>query len=91
MAYGPSELMGDLVSLVDKRWVTVQDIQRMGQSMPLHSVAELITFYREIKRLLRLLPIETFDDEEQRHNLLNACQLAMDLAIDQEEDEWQAQ
>ena len=91
MAYGPSDLMGDLVAVVDKRWVTVQDIQRMGQSMALNNVAEVITFYREIKRLLHLLPIEIFADEEQRHNLLNACQLAMDLAIDQEEDEWQAQ
>ncbi|MHA5863251.1 Acr1 family type III secretion system gatekeeper subunit Pcr1, partial [Pseudomonas aeruginosa] len=36
-----------------------------------------------------LLPVEVFGDDEQRQNLLNACQMALDLAIEREEEEQQ--
>ncbi|MBK5527054.1 TyeA family type III secretion system gatekeeper subunit [Pseudomonas sp. TH08] len=91
MAYGPSDLMGGLIGLVDKRWANVQDVQRLIVPLAIKDAARRIHFFREIKRLIRLIPTEIFSDEEQRQNLLNACQLALDLAIDQEEDEWQAQ
>ncbi|MGL5321742.1 MAG: type III secretion system gatekeeper subunit Acr1, partial [Aeromonas veronii] len=26
MAYGPSDLMGDLIALVEKRWASVRDV-----------------------------------------------------------------
>ncbi|HHX6243926.1 TPA: Acr1 family type III secretion system gatekeeper subunit Pcr1, partial [Pseudomonas aeruginosa] len=44
-------------------------------------------FFRELKRLYRLLPVEVFGDDEQRQNLLNACQMALDLAIEREEEQ----
>ncbi|WP_347902481.1 TyeA family type III secretion system gatekeeper subunit [Pseudomonas purpurea] len=91
MAYGPSDLMGGLIGLIDKRWANVQDVQRLIVPLAIKDAARQIHFFREIKRLIRLIPTEIFTDEEQRQNLLNACQLALDLAIDQEEDEWRAQ
>lgn len=66
-------------------------MQRLIAPLAINDAARRIHFFREIKRLIRLIPTEIFSDEEQRQNLLNACQLALDLAIDQEEDEWQAQ
>ncbi|MBS9436602.1 TyeA family type III secretion system gatekeeper subunit [Photorhabdus noenieputensis] len=87
MAYGPSDLMGDVVSLVEKRWANVRDIEMLGHALGLQDSQTQIHFYRELKRLIRLIPVEVFSDEEQRQNLLNACQLALDTAIEREEDE----
>ncbi|MER2472474.1 TyeA family type III secretion system gatekeeper subunit [Photorhabdus laumondii] len=87
MAYGPSDLMGDVVSLVEKRWANVRDVEILGHALELQNSQTQIHFYRELKRLIRLIPVEVFSDEEQRQNLLNACQLALDTAIEREEDE----
>ncbi|MGV7960279.1 TyeA family type III secretion system gatekeeper subunit [Photorhabdus tasmaniensis] len=87
MAYGPSDLMGDVVSLIEKRWANVRDVEMLGQALGLQNSQTQIHFYRELKRLIRLIPVEVFSDEEQRQNLLNSCQLALDTAIEREEDE----
>ncbi|MCT8343306.1 MULTISPECIES: TyeA family type III secretion system gatekeeper subunit [Photorhabdus] len=87
MAYGPSDLMGDVVSLVEKRWANVRDVEILGHTLGLQDSQTQIHFYRELKRVIRLIPVEVFSDEEQRQNLLNACQLALDTAIEREEDE----
>ncbi|MCW7547986.1 TyeA family type III secretion system gatekeeper subunit [Photorhabdus sp. APURE] len=87
MAYGPSDLMGDVVSLVEKRWANVRDVEMLGHALGLQNSQIQIHFYRELKRVIRLIPVEVFSDEEQRQNLLNACQLALDTAIEREEDE----
>ncbi len=59
----------------------------LGHALGLQDSQTQIHFYRELKRLIRLIPVEVFSDEEQRQNLLNACQLALDTAIEREEDE----
>ncbi|WP_350305460.1 TyeA family type III secretion system gatekeeper subunit [Photorhabdus viridis] len=87
MAYGPSDLMGDVVSLLEKRWANVRDVEMLGHALELQNSQTQIHFYRELKRLIRLIPVEVFSDEEQRQNLLNSCQLALDTAIEREEDE----
>ncbi|WP_445375379.1 TyeA family type III secretion system gatekeeper subunit [Photorhabdus tasmaniensis] len=87
MAYGPSDLMGDVVSLIEKRWANVRDVEMLGQALGWQNSQTQIHFYRELKRLIRLIPVEVFSDEEQRQNLLNSCQLALDTAIEREEDE----
>ncbi|EQC01017.1 TyeA family type III secretion system gatekeeper subunit [Photorhabdus temperata] len=87
MAYEPSDLMGDVVSLIEKRWANVRDVEMLGHALELQNSQTQIHFYRELKRLIRLIPVEVFSDEEQRQNLLNSCQLALDTAIEREEDE----
>ncbi len=87
MAYGPSDLMGDLIALIEKRWASLHDVQAIADTLKLEGVAERIHFFREIKRLIRLTPPEVFADEEQRDNLLLACQNALDAEIEREEDE----
>ncbi|EKB28576.1 MULTISPECIES: TyeA family type III secretion system gatekeeper subunit [Aeromonas] len=87
MAYGPSDLMGDLIALVEKRWATVRDVEQVGVALELDEVQTQVLLYQELKRLVRLLPVELFSEEEQRQNLLQCCQGALDNAIEREEDE----
>ncbi|EIM1710288.1 TyeA family type III secretion system gatekeeper subunit [Aeromonas dhakensis] len=87
MAYGPSDLMGDLIALVEKRWATVRDVEQIGAALELAEVQMQVLLYQELKRLVRLLPVELFSEEEQRQNLLQCCQGALDNAIEREEDE----
>lgn len=87
MAYGPSDLMGDLIALVEKRWATVWDVEQVGTALELEDTQQQVQLYQELKRLIRLLPIELFSEEEQRQNLLQCCQGALDNAIEREEDE----
>ncbi|HAT1544907.1 TyeA family type III secretion system gatekeeper subunit [Aeromonas hydrophila] len=87
MAYGPSDLMGDLIALVEKRWATVRDVEQVGTVLELADTRQQVQLYQELKRLIRLLPIELFSEEEQRQNLLQCCQGALDNAIEREEDE----
>ncbi|MGL5178006.1 MAG: type III secretion system gatekeeper subunit Acr1, partial [Aeromonas veronii] len=35
MAYGPSDLMGDLIALVEKRWASVRDVEQVGVALEL--------------------------------------------------------
>lgn len=87
MAYGPSDLMGDLIALVEKRWATVRDVEQVGAALELDEVQTQVLLYQELKRLVRLLPVALFSEEEQRQNLLQCCQGALDNAIEREEDE----
>ena len=87
MAYGPSDLMGDLIALVEKRWATVRDVEQVGAALELDEVQKQVLLYQELKRLVRLLPVELFSEEEQRQNLLQCCHGALDNAIEREEDE----
>ncbi|MGL6427506.1 TyeA family type III secretion system gatekeeper subunit [Aeromonas sp. 1805] len=87
MAYGPSDLMGDLIALVETRWATVRDVEQVGTALELADTRQQVQLYQELKRLIRLLPIELFSEEEQRQNLLQCCQGALDNAIEREEDE----
>ncbi len=57
MAYGPSELTGAVIALLEKRWVGVAEVQALLEPLPLADVARQIHFFRELKRLYRLLPV----------------------------------
>ncbi|CAQ83145.1 MULTISPECIES: type III secretion system gatekeeper subunit SctW [Photorhabdus] len=86
-SYWPSDLMGDVISLIEKRWANVRDVEMLGNALELQDSETQIYFFRELKQLIRLIPVEVFSDEEQRQNLLNSCQLVLDAAIEKEEDE----
>nr|WP_276554611.1 TyeA family type III secretion system gatekeeper subunit [Pseudomonas peradeniyensis] len=85
VAYGPSDLVSDLLALIDKRWVTEQDILRLLTALPLAPGAQRVHCLRELRRIFRLLPLQVFREEAQREHLLAVCQLTMDLVIDEEE------
>jgi len=79
--------MGDLIALVEKRWSSVHDVEQIGVALELTQTHQQVQLYQELKRLIRLLPVELFSEEDQRQNLLQCCQGALDNAIEREEDE----
>lgn len=89
MTYGATELTGDLVALIERRWVGQRDVKRLADAMGLEDVVQRIYYYRELKRLFRLLPIYVFVNDDQREHLLEVCQQVLDSAVDEEEDQRQ--
>ncbi|HHF3085552.1 TyeA family type III secretion system gatekeeper subunit [Vibrio diabolicus] len=87
MAYQVSNLMADVIALVEQRWVSSDEIWKVANAMELTAVQQKIDFFREFHKLVRAIPIDVFADEEQRQNLIQAAQKALDEAIDIEEEE----
>ncbi|AVF60249.1 TyeA family type III secretion system gatekeeper subunit [Vibrio diabolicus] len=87
MAYQVSNLMADVIALVEQRWVSSDEIWKVANAMELTAVQQKIDFFREFRKLVRAIPIDVFADEEQRQNLIQAVQKALDEAIDIEEEE----
>ncbi|MBS9924892.1 TyeA family type III secretion system gatekeeper subunit [Vibrio alginolyticus] len=90
MAYQVSNLMADVIALVEQRWVSSDEIWKVANAMELTAVEQKIDFFREFHKLVRAIPIDVFADEEQRQNLIQAVQKALDEAIDIEEEEEEA-
>ena len=89
MAYQVTELMSDVIALVEQRWVGSAEIWNLVNAMELASTERKISFFRELHKLIRHIPIDVFNDEEQRQNLIQAVQKALDEAIDlEDEDMW---
>ncbi|CAE6896019.1 MAG: TyeA family type III secretion system gatekeeper subunit [Pseudomonadota bacterium] len=87
MAYQVTDLMSDVIALVEQRWVGSTEIWNLVNAMELASTERKISFFRELHKLIRHIPIDVFNDEEQRQNLIQAVQKALDEAIDLEEEE----
>ncbi|HHB1594385.1 TPA: TyeA family type III secretion system gatekeeper subunit [Vibrio campbellii] len=87
MAYQVTDLMSDVIALVEQRWVGSAEIWNLENAMELASTERKISFFRELHKLIRHIPIDVFNDEEQRQNLIQAVQKALDEAIDLEEEE----
>ncbi|ABU70701.1 MULTISPECIES: TyeA family type III secretion system gatekeeper subunit [Vibrio harveyi group] len=87
MAYQVTDLMSDVIALVEQRWVGSAEIWNLVNAMELASMERKISFFRELHKLIRHIPIDVFNDEEQRQNLIQAVQKALDEAIDLEEEE----
>ncbi|CAH1536759.1 Protein TyeA [Vibrio jasicida] len=87
MAYQVTDLMSDVIALVEQRWVGSAEIWNLVNVMELASTERKISFFRELHKLIRHIPIDVFNDEEQRQNLIQAVQKALDEAIDLEEEE----
>ena len=87
MAYQVTDLMSDVIALVEQRWVGSAEIWNLMNAMELASTERKISFFRELHKLIRHIPIDVFNDEEQRQNLIQAVQKALDEAIDLEEEE----
>ncbi|CAH1553774.1 Protein TyeA [Vibrio jasicida] len=87
MAYQVTDLMSDVIALVEQLWVGSAEIWNLVNAMELASTERKISFFRELHKLIRHIPIDVFNDEEQRQNLIQAVQKALDEAIDLEEEE----
>ncbi|MEZ8100105.1 TyeA family type III secretion system gatekeeper subunit [Vibrio bivalvicida] len=87
MAYQDSDLMADIIALVEQRWVGAEAVWKLAESMSLNSIEQKISFFRELHKLVRHIPVDVFADDEQRQNLIRAVQTALDEAVDKEEEE----
>ncbi|HCE3662374.1 TPA: TyeA family type III secretion system gatekeeper subunit [Vibrio parahaemolyticus] len=87
MAYQASDLMADVIALVEQRWASSEEIWKIATSMELVAIEQKIDFVRELHKLIRHIPVDVFADDEQRQNLIQAAQKALDEAIDLEEEE----
>ncbi|EGQ9247495.1 SepL/TyeA/HrpJ family type III secretion system gatekeeper [Vibrio parahaemolyticus] len=87
MAYQASDLMADVIALVEQRWVSSEEIWKIATSMELVAIEQKIDFFRELHKLIRHISVDVFADDEQRQNLIQAAQKALDEAIDLEEEE----
>ncbi|MDP2503812.1 SepL/TyeA/HrpJ family type III secretion system gatekeeper [Vibrio splendidus] len=87
MAYQVTDLMSDIIDLVEQRWVGSEEIWNLVNAMELEATERKIGFCRELHKLVRHISIDVFNDEEQRQNLIQAVQKALDEAIDLEEEE----
>ncbi|NRD71754.1 TyeA family type III secretion system gatekeeper subunit [Shewanella sp. VB17] len=86
MAYKTTDFLLDLIQLVELRWVGADQIWGLADKANVVDIEQKIAFFREVKKLIRLIPPEIFADEEQRQNMINASQHAQDRAIEEEED-----
>lgn len=84
MAYQVTDLMSDIIVLVEQRWIGSSEIWNLVNAMELESTELKISFFREVHKLVRHIPIHVFIDEEQRENLIQAVQKALDESIDLE-------
>lgn len=80
MAYKTTDFLTDLIYLVEQRWVGSDQIWGLADKASLVEISQKISFFREVKKLIRLIPPEIFADEEQRQNMINAAQQAQDRA-----------
>ncbi|WP_318429419.1 TyeA family type III secretion system gatekeeper subunit [Photobacterium leiognathi] len=85
MDYKVTDLMSDFIALVELRWAGSEEIWNLASAMELESTEQKISFFRELHKLIRHIPIDVFSDEEQRQNLIKSVQKVLDEAIDLEE------
>ena len=82
-----TRLAGDLVALSDERWVDASRLTRLADRC--HAAeppACRVDFLTTARQLMRELPPTVFPSPEGRQSLLDTFQVAIDQAIEREED-----
>src|SRR5690606_23690224 len=80
-------LMRDMVALTSEKWLTESRFTSLAQQHGATSVEGRIAFLSGTKTMLRDLPLQVFPDTDARQSLLNAVQDALDIAIDEEDQQ----
>ena len=77
--------MKDLVGISAEKWVGAARFTSIAERFGAKEPEAQIRFLTNLKSLLRDMPVQIFVDGDQRQNLFNAVQEALDAAIDREE------
>lgn len=77
-------LLQELLDLKENNWYSEQLVQQMAIRLKIDLPEAEIYFLNGLKDLIRLIPIKSFDDDNQRAQLLDSVQQALDIAIDKE-------
>ena len=62
-------------------------IRSIVETLRLPDIEQKIYFLRELHTIVRKLPLKIFTEEKDRLQLVSAIQDALDVTIDEEEDE----
>ncbi len=81
------DLMKSLVGLLDERWVTASRFQEIAQRHGGEPVQARIIALTGLKTLARSLPVGVVSDADARDRRLQAAQEALDLTIDEEDEQ----
>ena len=82
-----TKLMRDLVSVTGERWVSASRFTGIADTHNVRDLDARIPFLTGVKHMLRDLPVQIYPDTDTRQSILSASQEALDIAIDQEEDQ----
>jgi len=80
-------LMRDLVSVTGEKWIGESRFSGMARQHGVTSLEGRIAFLTGVKAMLRELPLQVFPDSDTRQSILNAVQEALDIAIDEEDQQ----
>lgn len=83
----PSEMMKQIMNLKQERWLKPDDVLKLLQNAGIQDVEAQIYFLREVKNLIRDIPLKVYEESETRDKLLDAVQEALDMTIDKEDEE----
>lgn len=82
-----SNLLKAVLEFQQKKWLRPEDFTGLIAKLGIHGIEHEINFLREFKELVRSIPLKAYVDPEQRQRFLEAIQLALDDAIDREEED----
>ena len=80
-------LLQELLRLKENSWHSGQQIQQISDQLKISLPEAKIYFLTGLKDLIRLIPFKSFDSDNQRAELLDSVQQALDAAIDEEPPE----
>jgi type III secretion protein W len=82
---GAADLLKEVIALQQDKWLRPEQVRPLPRKAGLRDIDKEIGFLRELKELMRRIPIKAYEDPGARQRLIEAVQLAMDDAIDREE------
>ena len=86
-AVDSERLMRDLVGITGEKWLSDSRFTTLATQHRVASVEGRIVFLTGVKTMLRELPVQVFPDPDARQSVLNAVQAALDIAIDEEDQQ----
>ncbi len=84
--YADHWLMRTVLKLKSEKWLRSNQVIALGQDMGLRDITAEIYFLRELRELVRLIPLKAYEDPANREKLMDAVQEALDDAINREEN-----
>ncbi|ARP93556.1 type III secretion system gatekeeper subunit SctW [Bordetella genomosp. 13] len=82
-----TRLMRDLVAVSGEKWVSESRFSGIAAQHGVVSLEGRIVFLTGIKSMLREMPVQIFPDPDTRLSIINASQEALDIAIDEEDQQ----
>ena len=83
--------MLEILPLKDQKWVDHHRINKLADKLELDNIEAKIYFLRELSSIVRKLPLNIYQDPDDRLRLVEAVQKSLDQAIEEEEALWEAE